>query len=105
MQTLYSPNELAERWGYALNTIRKMEAEGKLHRLPGLPGVKFSAAEVYQLESIGPEAKGLTAWERRQKDEEIRNLREQVNDLQARLTKIMAMAQGIERSQYDQNRR
>ena len=92
--TVFDSADLCKRWGYAPNTIRKMEAEGKLHRLPGLPGVKFSAAEVYQLESIGPEAKGLTALERRQKDEEIRNLREQVNDLQARLTKIMAMAQG-----------
>ena len=93
-QTVFTPDQLTQRWGYAPNTIRKMEAEGKLHRLPGMPGVKYSAKEVYQLESIGPEAKGLTAWERRQKDEEIRNLREQVNDLQARLVKIMAMAQG-----------
>ena len=105
MQTLYSPNELAERWGYALNTIRKMEAEGKLHRLPGLPGVKYSAAEVYQLESIGPEAQGLTAWERRQKDDRIKELEELVEDLQGRLAKIVLMAQGIGPSQYDQNRR
>lgn len=94
--TVFDSADLCKRWGYAPNTIRKMEAEGKLHRLPGLPGVKFSAVEVYQLESIGPEAKGLTAWERRQKDEEIRSLRKQVYDLQARLIKIMTMAQGGE---------
>ena len=57
--TVFDSADLCKRWGCAPNTIRKMEAEGKLHRLPGLPGVKFSAAEVYQLESIGPVAKGL----------------------------------------------
>ena len=92
--TVFDSADLCKRWGYAPNTIRKMEAEGKLHRLPGLPGVKYSAAEVYQLESIGPEAKGLTAWERRQKDEEIRSLREQVNDLQGRLLKAQQVLQG-----------
>ena len=92
--TVFDSADLCKRWGYAPNTIRKMEAEGKLHRLPGLPGVKFSAAEVYQLESIGPEAKGLTAWERRQKDEEIRGLKEQVQELQGRLARVMLAAQG-----------
>ena len=92
--TVFDSADLCKRWGYAPNTIRKIEAEGKLHRLPGLPGVKFSAAEVYQLESIGPEAKGLTAWERRQKDEEIRNLKEQVQDLQGRLLKAQQVLQG-----------
>ena len=92
--TVFDSAALCKRWGVAPNSIRKMEAEGKLHRLPDLPGVKYSAAEVYQLESIGPAAKGLTAWERRQKDEEIRSLREQVRDLQGRLAKVMAVCQG-----------
>ena len=93
-QTVFTPDQLTQRWGYAPSTIRKMEAEGKLHRLPNMPGVRYSAAEVYQLESIGPAAKGMTAWERRQKDEEIRSLREQVRDLQGRLAKVMAVCQG-----------
>lgn len=92
--TVFDSAALCKRWGVAPNSIRKMEAEGKLHRLPDLPGVKYSAAEVYQLENIGPAAKGLTAWERRQKDEEIRSLREQVRDLQGRLAKVMAVCQG-----------
>lgn len=92
--TVFDSVALCKRWGVAPNSIRKMEAEGKLHRLPDLPGVKYSAAEVYQLENIGPAAKGLTAWERRQKDEEIRSLREQVRDLQGRLAKVMAVCQG-----------
>lgn len=76
MQTLYSVNELAERWGYAPDTIRRMENEGILHRVQGLPGVKFSAAEVHQLESIGLDAKAMTAWERKRLELEIQELKE-----------------------------
>ena len=94
MQTLYGVNELAERWGLSPTSIRQMELDGKLHRLPEMPGVKFSAAEVTQLETIGLEAKALTAWERRQMKERIEELEQQVKDLQERLTKVMTIAQG-----------
>lgn len=95
MQTLFSPNELAERWGLTPTTIRQMERDGKLHRLPDMPGVKYSAAEVYQLESLGRDAAAMSAWERRKMQEENRQLREQVKDLQERLTKVTAIAQGV----------
>ena len=94
MQTVITLTELAERWGVAQNSIRNMEAEGTLHRLPHMPGCRYSMAEVYQLESIGLAAKGLTAWERKQKDDEIASLRQQVSELQGRLAKVMAIAQG-----------
>ena len=64
MQTIYSVNELSERWHLTPASIRKMEQDGKLHRLPNIPGVKYSAREVLQLESVGLDAKALTAWER-----------------------------------------
>lgn len=91
--TVFDRADLCERWGYSPNTIRRMEAEGKLHRLPDLPGVKFSAAEIFQLESIGPEAKGLTAWERKQKDEEIASLKQEVQELRQRLGNVIRVAQ------------
>ena len=94
MQTVITLTELAERWGKAPNSIRDMEAEGTLHRLPKMPGRSYSMAEVVQLESIGDAAKGMTAWERRQKDEEIAGLREEVTQLRQRLASIMAVAQG-----------
>lgn len=92
--TVFTPEMLTKRWGYAPSTIRKMEAEGKLHRLPNMPGVRYSAAEVYQLESIGQAAKGMTAWERRQKDDRIKELETQVEELQRRLTMVVMTAQG-----------
>ena len=94
MKTVITLTELAERWGKSLNSIRDMEAEGTLHRLPKMPGRSYSMAEVVQLESIGDAAKGMTAWERRQKDEEIAGLREEVTQLRQRLASIMAVAQG-----------
>lgn len=93
-QTVFSPDQLTQRWGYAPSTIRKMEAEGKLHRLPNMPGVRYSAAEVYQLESIGPAAKGMTAWERKQKDDEIASLKEEVQELRKRLGNVIRVVQG-----------
>lgn len=92
--TVFDSAALCKRWGVAPNSIRKMEAEGKLHRLPDLPGVKYSAAEVYQLESIGPAAKGLTAWERKQKDDEIASLKEEVQELRKRLGNVIRVVQG-----------
>ena len=94
MQTVITLTELAARWGVAPNSVRNMEQDGKLHRLQYMPGCRYSMAEVYQLESIGLAAKGLTAWERKQKDDEIASLRQQVSELQGRLAKVMAIAQG-----------
>ena len=92
--TVFTPDQLTKRWGYAPSTIRKMEAEGKLHRLPNMPGVRYSAADVYQLESIGPAAKGMTAWERKQKDDEIASLKEEVQELRKRLGNVIRVVQG-----------
>lgn len=94
MQTVITLTELAARWGVAPNSVRNMEQDGKLHRLQYMPGCRYSMAEVYQLESIGLAAKGLTAWERKKKDDEIASLRQQVSELQGRLAKVMAIAQG-----------
>ena len=73
MQTAYSVEELAKRWGLSPASIRRMEQDGKLHRLPDLPGVRYSAAEVYQLESIGLNAQAMSAWERRNLEAQIRD--------------------------------
>ncbi len=94
MQTIFTVNDLAERWNIDRQSIRKMELDGKLHRLPDMPGVRFSAAEVTQLESIGKDAKALTAWERRQLVEENKNLREQVKELTERLLRAQQVLQG-----------
>ena len=94
MKTIYSVNELAERWGIAPASIRRMEQEGTLHRLPDIPGVRFSAAEVLQLESVGLDAKAMSAWERRNLEAEIRDLKGQVKNLQERLLKAQQVLQG-----------
>ena len=93
-EAVFSPQQLAERWGYHENTIRRMEEDGRLHRLTGLPMVRYSAKEVLQLESIGLEAKGLTAWERKQKDDRIAELEATVQKLKDRLCKIQQLTLG-----------
>ena len=94
MQTIYSVNELAERWGMHPSTVREMERDGKLHRLPDIPGVRFSAAEVLQLESVGLDARAMSAWERRNLEAEIQDLKGQVKNLQERLLRAQQVLQG-----------
>ena len=94
MQTIYSVNELAERWGLHPSSVRQMENEGKLHRLPDIPGVRFSAAEVLQLESVGLDARAMSAWERRNLEAEIQDLKGQVKNLQERLLRAQQVLQG-----------
>jgi len=95
-QTVLSPNELAKRWGLTTRSIRTMEQEGKLHRLPDLPGVKYSVAEVVQLESVGLEAQKLSAWERRNMQEKIDMLERLVASYQQRLAEVMRIAGGVQ---------
>lgn len=94
MQTIFSVNELAERWGMHPSTVREMERDGKLHRLPEIPGVRFSAAEVLQLESVGLDARAMSAWERRNLEAEIQDLKGQVKNLQERLLRAQQVLQG-----------
>lgn len=92
---IYTRTELAKRWKCHENTIIACEEEGKLHRLPNLPGVRYSAAEVYQLESIGPEAEALSPWERRQLQNEMQQLREENEDLKQRLMAAQRILIGV----------
>ncbi len=94
MQTIFTVNDLAERWNIDRQSIRKMEMDGKLHRLPNMPGVRFSAAEVIQLESIGRDAQALTAWERKKLEARIHELERIVKDYQAKMSRITLISQG-----------
>ena len=95
MQTVYGVNELSERGNLSPNTIRSIEQEGKLHRLPDLPGVRFSAVEVYQLENVGREVEPLTPYERRRLEDKIRDLEDLVSQYQLKLMEVMKIAGGV----------
>ena len=97
MQTIYSVNELAERWGMHPSTVREMERDGKLHRLPDIPGVRFSAAEVLQLESVGLDARAMSAWERRNLEAENRELKEIIARYEKKFTDMMMILTEVQR--------
>jgi hypothetical protein len=94
MQTLFSVNELAQRWGLDPSTIRQMERDGKLHRLPEIPGVKFSAMEVFKLESVGKDAEPLSPWERKRMQDEINDLEQQLAEYKKRHIMAQQVLQG-----------
>ena len=95
MQTIFSVNELAERWGVTARSIRKMEADGKLHRLPDIPGVRFSAAEVLKLESVGLDARAMSAWERRNLEAQIRDRDVIIAKYEKKITEMMRILQEV----------
>lgn len=95
MQTIYSVNELAERWGMHPSTVREMERDGKLHRLPDIPGVRFSAAEVLQLESVGLDARAMSAWERRNLEAQIRDRDAIIAKYEKKITEMMRILQEV----------
>jgi len=95
MQTVYDVQELAERWSLSPNSIRKMEVDGKLHRLPDMPGVKYSAAEVFQVENIGRHIEPLTPYERKRLEAEIATLKELVEKYERKMVEMMQIIQEV----------
>lgn len=83
---VYTTDEVAKLFKCSANAVRSMEDNGTLHRLPNVPGVKFSGLEVAQL--LGKDYKTLKL------ESEVKQLRKQVASLQERLTRIMTVAQG-----------
>lgn len=49
---VFSKAELAARWNCSKQSVENMEKDGILHRLHALPGVKYSAKEVHELEGL-----------------------------------------------------
>jgi hypothetical protein len=83
---VYTVDELAKLFKCSPNAVRSMEDNGTLHRLPNLPGVKFSGLEVAQY--LGKDFKSEKL------ELENKKLRKMVADLQERLTRVMVVAQG-----------
>ena len=94
MRTVYTVEDLINRWGLSRSAIRTMETDGKLHRLSNMPGVRYSAQEVVQLESLDEDTKGLTAWERHKLTQENNEMREELNKLRQAMTTIAQLARG-----------
>ena len=83
---VYTVEELAKMFKCSANSIRTMEDNGTLHRLPNIPGVKFSGVEVAQY--LGKDYKSQRL------EIENKQLRREVANLRERLTRIMTVAQG-----------
>ena len=94
METVFTTKELAERWKCHENAIRQKEFDGLLHRLKNLPGVKYSAKEVLQLEALPDNVLKRSAYEWECMEAENKSLRKRVRDLEDRMARIMITCQG-----------
>jgi hypothetical protein len=83
---VYTTEEIAQIFKCSPNAVRSMEDRGELHRLPGVPGVKFSGVEVAQ--KLGKDYKALKL------EMENKTLKKRVQELERRITTMMVIAQG-----------
>ena len=83
---VYTTDEVAELFQCHPNAVRSMEDKGILHRLPYVPGVKFSGVEVAQL--LGKDYKSQKL------ETENKQLRKRISDLEERMARIMILIQG-----------
>lgn len=54
-KTLLSREVLADRWGYDVSTICRLEQKGVIHRVKDMSGVRYSLFEIEQIERYGLE--------------------------------------------------
>ena len=94
MDAVYTVAELAKRWKCHENTVREWEQAGRLHRLPNIPGVRYSAIEIAQLENVGLDAEVPTAWDYRRVITENADLRKENGELKKRMAQIMGIVLG-----------
>ena len=83
---VYTTEEIAQMFKCSPNAVRSMEDRGELHRLQGVPGVKFSGVEVAQ--KLGKDYNLLKL------EAENKKLRKMVKDRDERLMRIGVIVQG-----------
>lgn len=94
MDAVFTTKELALRWKCHENAVRQKEYDGLLHRLTNLPGVKYSAKEVAELEALPEDVKMHSAYEWEKQERKTKFLEKRVKDLEERITRIMITCQG-----------
>lgn len=84
MKLCYSSEELQKLFHCSRQTISRMENDGRLHRLYGIPGTFYRAADVLALCEYEEPAHGPLEWEKIENkikalSEENRALKEKLN--------------------------
>lgn len=84
MKLCYSSEELQKLFQCSRQTISRMENDGRLHRLYGLPGTFYRAADVLALCEYEEPAHGPLEWEKLESEnkalsEENRALKEKLS--------------------------
>ncbi len=92
-QTTYTQKELMERWNVSKQTIIGMEADGRLYRLKKLPGVRYRAREIRELEGMDESDWGpMSPFERRRLVAENMQLKAENTRLRTHLQKVVVDA-------------
>ena len=92
-QAPFTIDELAQRWNCTKEAVRQRERDGLLKRCVGLPGVRFRAKEVYELEGMSEkDLNPHTPFEWRRMRQNLDAVRKENGELRARLAQIAIAA-------------
>ena len=94
MKMAYNTEELQKLFHYSRQTITRMEKDGRLHRLYGLPGVWYRASDVRELCEFEEPAHSDDEWEA--VTGELLRLKDEVAELRRRLENVQIAACGGE---------
>ena len=94
MKLRYSLQELQDLFQCSRQTIGRMEKDGRLHRLYGVPGVFYRSSDVLALCEYKEPEHGPLEWE--QVQNELKQLREENKTLRKRLENVLIAASGGE---------
>lgn len=93
MKLCYSSEELQELFKCSRQTICRMESDGRLKRLYGLPGTFYRAADVLALCEYEEPAHGPLEWEKL--EDKNKALSEENRALKEKLNRICEALKGV----------
>lgn len=90
----YSREDLMKLFQCGPTSIWRMEQDGRIKKLHGVPGCMYRAKEVHELLELGFDDKKHSPFEWRRLEQENKALQAEIAALKVRLARISAMALG-----------
>lgn len=93
MKTVLTQEELADRWGVSIKTIREYRLDGIIQPIKGIPAIRFSLEYIQEIEGVKIEK--FSPLERKRMENEIQKLTEDNKKLKEILGNILSESSKI----------
>lgn len=88
MKTVLTQEELADRWGVSIKTIREYRLDGIIQSIKGIPAIRFSLEYIQEIEGVKIEK--FSPLERKRMENEIQKLTEDNKKLKEIIGNILS---------------